>query len=62
MDNIVDTTQTPVDFNVTCHTEGCENLDIVIEISSYDAVPHVICGPCAQEITDVVVKPTPKKK
>lgn len=62
MENLYDPTQPLFQFNVTCHTEGCENADIVIEISSFDEVPTVVCGPCAVQITDVVVKPTPKKK
>ena len=36
----------------TCHTEGCENNGIGIEI--VDPADTVICGPCGQEITDKV--------
>ena len=62
MDNIIDPTQPVLQFNVACHTEGCENLDIVIEIPSYDQEPTVICGPCGNVITDIKPKPTPKAK
>jgi hypothetical protein len=37
-------------YIVTCHTVGCENKDIGIEV--VDPVETVICGPCGQEITD----------
>ena len=37
----------------TCHTEGCENCGIPIPIEC-DPDGLVICGPCSQEITDVV--------
>ncbi len=37
-------------YTVTCHTEGCENNGIGIELR--DPEPTVICGPCSQEITD----------
>lgn len=57
-----DPTKPALQFNVICHTEGCENAEIVIEIPSYDEVPVVVCGPCLKPITDVKPKPTPKKK
>jgi hypothetical protein len=41
-------------FNVTCHTEGCENTEITIEVSAVAEAPHVICGPCGIQIEDVV--------
>lgn len=59
---IFDPTKLELKFNVACHTEGCENAEIVIEIPSYDEVPIVICGACSNSITDVKPKPTPKKK
>ena len=37
----------------TCHTDGCENNGIGIEI--LDPADMVICGPCGQEITDKVL-------
>lgn len=39
-------------INVTCHTENCENADIIIPFE--DPAETVICGPCGQEITDKV--------
>ena len=50
-------------FMVTCRTEGCENQDVPIEISSTSINPitgevipvvRVQCGPCGHAITDVV--------
>ena len=41
-----------ITYNVTCHQENCENNGIAIEmIGVADMV--FICGPCANEITDV---------
>lgn len=40
-------------FDVTCHTEGCENENIVIDIQTPEEQPIVICGPCGIEITDI---------
>lgn len=40
-------------YNVTCHTEGCRNEGVVIEIEK-DPDGDVVCGPCAQPMTDVV--------
>jgi hypothetical protein len=37
-------------YLVTCHTTGCENENISIEL--IDPEPTVICGACGQEITD----------
>jgi len=51
-----------LDFIVTCHTEGCDNADIPIDIIVEDAEPIVICGVCSVTIIDIVAKPTPKKK
>lgn len=41
-------------FNVTCHTEGCENSEITILITTLKDNPHVTCGPCGVQIQDVV--------
>ena len=38
--------------SVTCHTSGCGNKNISIEI--LDPEPTVICGVCGVEITDKV--------
>jgi hypothetical protein len=51
-------------YIVTCHTEGCENNGIGIEV--LDPMPTVICGACGIEITDKVEvvpeAPAPKAK
>ena len=39
-------------YFLTCHTEGCENAEIAIELAT-DA-DNFQCGPCGQPITDVV--------
>jgi hypothetical protein len=41
-------------FKVICRVEGCENENIVINISSEDKSPVVVCGPCGTLITDIV--------
>lgn len=38
----------------TCHTEGCENENIVIESTTTDENIIVICGPCGTQLEDVV--------
>jgi hypothetical protein len=42
-------------FTFTCHTAGCENVNVPITLV---VVPMdcdtAMCGPCAQPITDVV--------
>lgn len=44
----------------TCHTKGCENENIGIEI--VDPADTVLCGPCGVEITDKVeVVPEPEE-
>lgn len=49
-------------LTVICHTSGCENEDVPIEIPSSSVDPftgkdvpvvRVECGPCRTEITDV---------
>ena len=49
MDNLV-----IVDHDVTCHTDDCENLDIVIRIPAVQGSPIVICGACGNNIEDVI--------
>jgi len=39
-------------YDLTCHTEGCANQDIAIRLET-DANAFY-CGPCGNEITDVV--------
>lgn len=40
-------------FTAICHTNGCENKDIDIEITAPKENPYVICGPCNTHIQDV---------
>lgn len=42
------------DFDVTCHTEGCENSEIVIRVSAAVDNTYVVCGPCGIQIEDVI--------
>lgn len=41
-------------FDVICHIDGCENSEITITITVPDVDPMVVCGPCGNEITDIV--------
>jgi hypothetical protein len=41
------------EFDVTCHTAGCENAEITIRVSAVADAPHVVCGPCGIQIEDV---------
>lgn len=36
---------------VTCRTEGCENADVTLILTSPGHA--VICGPCGQQIIDI---------
>ncbi len=38
--------------NLICHTDGCENLGIIIPFEN--PADTCICGPCGVEITDKV--------
>ena len=40
-------------FSATCKTNGCENVNIPIEIEATKQSPFIICGPCGQRIEDV---------
>ena len=42
-----------VTVTLTCHTPGCENADIPVTMDC-PVGSLKICGPCGQEITDVV--------
>ena len=42
------------DFDVTCHTSGCENSEITIRVNAVADTPNVICGPCGIQIEDVI--------
>lgn len=41
-------------YLVTCSSSGCENENIQIEIQAEDDTPIVICGPCSNQITDII--------
>lgn len=41
-------------YLVTCETANCENENIAIEITSNEDELIVICGPCANLITNIV--------
>lgn len=43
-----------IDYTVICHTEGCENENIAIVVPAAAENPCVICGPCGNQITDLV--------
>ena len=40
-------------YVVVCHTSGCENDNLPIEIESEDTPPIVVCGACGIEVTDI---------
>jgi len=42
------------EFDVACHTAGCENADIVIRVYASAEAPNVVCGPCGIKIEDVI--------
>jgi hypothetical protein len=42
------------EYNVTCHTVGCENAEITLLITAPTVEPYIVCGVCGIEITDVV--------
>lgn len=42
------------EFDVTCNTLNCENIDITIRVNAVADNPFVICGPCGNQIQDVV--------
>jgi hypothetical protein len=45
-----------VDRVVTCHTEGCVNVDVAIILTVPDDVGGIVCGPCGQTIVDVTAE------
>lgn len=47
------------EHTVTCHTVGCENDGIGIVIIEPGEI--IVCGPCGQQITDIV-PPLPEPK
>lgn len=38
---------------VTCHTKGCDEEDITKAVWIARVSPLVVCGTCAQQITDI---------
>ncbi len=43
----------PEEFDVTCHTDGCENAGITLRVLADPENTNVSCGPCGQRIADV---------
>ena len=43
------------EYEVTCHTVGCENAEITLLITAPTESPYIVCGVCGIEITDVVL-------
>jgi hypothetical protein len=44
-----------IDYNLTCHTEGCQNCDIPIILNAPAENVYFVCGPCCNEITDFYI-------
>ena len=42
-----------IEFDVTCHTAGCENSEITIRVNAIPDTPNVVCGPCGVKIEDL---------
>lgn len=42
------------EFDVTCHSADCENSEIIIRVNAVADNPYVVCGPCGNQIEDVV--------
>jgi hypothetical protein len=42
------------EFDVTCHSADCENLEITIRVNAVAEAPYVVCGPCGIQIEDVI--------
>jgi hypothetical protein len=43
------------EFDVTCHTETCENAEIVIRVTAFTDNTFIMCGPCSIQIEDVTL-------
>lgn len=42
------------DATLTCHTDGCGNAGVAIEMQIEDVPePAAVCGACGQPITDI---------
>lgn len=42
------------EFDVTCHSADCENSEVSIRVNAVADSPHIICGPCGNQIEDVI--------
>ena len=42
------------EFDVRCHSAGCENENITIRVNAPAELPYIVCGPCGIKIEDVV--------
>ena len=49
---------TLLSYEATCKSIGCGNEDITLEIQAPEEDFTVLCGVCAKEITQVVLKTT----
>jgi hypothetical protein len=43
-----------IKFNVTCHTDGCENSGHAILVDAITEDTFFQCGPCGIQIEDVI--------
>lgn len=41
------------DFDVCCHTEGCDNAGSIIRVKAVVGSPTIMCGSCNSTITDI---------
>lgn len=39
-------------MRLTCHTDGCENSGVPIDLVVPESTESFSCGPCATQITD----------
>ncbi|WZB38628.1 hypothetical protein SEA_JOHNATHAN_19 [Microbacterium phage Johnathan] len=44
---------TPILWDATCRTDGCENAGITLSVPAHPETPLVVCGPCGHLITDL---------
>ena len=52
-DGFVSDDRNSYEFDVVCHTRGCENYLIPIHVASSEPTLIVSCGPCGKKIRDV---------
>ncbi|QCG77280.1 hypothetical protein SEA_TUKTUK_19 [Microbacterium phage TukTuk] len=48
---------TPILWDATCRTDGCENADITFRVPAHPETPMILCGPCGTLITDLTPSP-----